>query len=64
MKKNETPLSSGRKCAEYSPHYVMAKYTKYSIWDVYLSMPNIVEWGIPEKILQNPVQSNRLILGQ
>ena len=32
------------------------KYTKYSISGAYLSVLNMVEWGIPEKILQNAVQ--------
>ena len=36
---------------------IKAKYTKYGIWGVYLSVLNMVEWGIPEKILQNAVQS-------
>ena len=30
---------------------------KYAIWDTYFSALNLVEWGIPEKIKQNAVQS-------
>ena len=30
---------------------------KYGIWDTYFSALNLVEWGIPEKIKQNAVQS-------
>ena len=30
---------------------------KYGIWPVYLGEPNMIEWGIPEQILQNAVQT-------
>ena len=30
---------------------------KYGIWRAYLGEPNMVKWGIPEKILQNAVQT-------
>ena len=36
-----------------------ANHTKYGIWGAHLSALNMVEWGIPEKILQNAVQSRR-----
>ena len=34
-----------------------ARYTKYGIWGAYLSALSMVEWGIPENILQNAVQT-------
>ena len=34
------------------------KHGKYSIWGAYFSALNVIEWGIPEKILQNAVQSH------
>ena len=42
------------------PHMTICsalKYApKYGIWDAYLSVLNMVQWGIPEKILQNAIQ--------
>ena len=35
----------------------MAKYAKYGSWGTYLGAPNMVKWGVPEKILQNAVQT-------
>ena len=35
----------------------MAKYAKYAYLGTYLGAQNMVEWGIPEKILQNAVQT-------
>ena len=35
----------------------MAKYAKYAYLGAYLGAPNIVKWGVPEKILQNAVQT-------
>ena len=34
----------------------MAKYDQICIFDAYLGTPNMVKWGVPEKILQNAVQ--------
>ena len=36
----------------------MTKYAKYCIWHAYLGKPNIVKWGIPEKIVQNAAQKH------
>ena len=33
------------------------KYAKYGIWDAVLGALDMVKWGIPEKILQNVVQT-------
>ena len=33
------------------------KYAKYAYLGTYLGSQNMVEWGIPEKILQNAVQT-------
>ena len=35
-----------------------ANYTKNSIRGAYLGTPNMVNWGVPEKILQNAVQTH------
>ena len=35
----------------------MAKYAKYAYLGAYLGVPNMVKWGVPEKILQNAVQT-------
>ena len=35
----------------------MAKYAKYAYLGTYLGAQNMVKWGIPEKILQNAVQT-------
>ena len=37
--------------------YNMAKYAKYAYLGAYLGAPNMVKWGVPEKILQNAVQT-------
>ena len=34
----------------------MAKYGQICIFGAYLGAPNMVKWGVPEKILQNAVQ--------
>ena len=34
-----------------------AKYAKYGNWGAYLGAPNMVKWGIPEKILQNKAET-------
>ena len=36
---------------------VEPKYANYGIWGAYLGAPNMVKWGVPEKILQNAVQT-------
>ena len=33
-----------------------AKNAKYGIWRAYFGEPNMVEWGIPEKIMQYAAQ--------
>ena len=38
----------------------MAKFAKYAYLGAYLGAPNMVEWGVPEKILQNAVQTQCL----
>ena len=35
----------------------MARYAKYAYLGAYLCAPNMVKWGVPEKILQNTVQT-------
>ena len=40
---------------KYVPKY--AKYGKICIFGAYLGAPNMVKWGVPEKILQNAVQT-------
>ena len=35
----------------------MAKYAKYAYLGTYMGAQNMVKWGIPEKILQNAVQT-------
>ena len=35
----------------------MAKYAKYAYLGAYLGARNMVKWGVPEKILQNAVQT-------
>ena len=35
-----------------------AKYANYGIWGAYLSAQNMFKWGIPERILQNAVQTH------
>ena len=35
----------------------VAKYAKYAYLGAYLGAPNKVKWGVPEKILQNAVQT-------
>ena len=35
----------------------MAKYAKYAYLGTYLGVQNMVKWGVPEKILQNAVQT-------
>ena len=37
--------------------YNMAKYAKYAYLGAYLGARNMVKWGVPEKILQNAVQT-------
>ena len=38
----------------------MAKYAKYAYLGAYLGRPpNMVKWGVPEKILQNAVKTGR-----
>ena len=36
---------------------VEPKYANYGIWGAYLGAPNMVKWGVPEKVLQNAVQT-------
>ena len=36
---------------------IMAKYAKYAYLGAHLGAQNMVKWGIPEKILQNAVQT-------
>ena len=36
----------------------MAKYAKYAYLGAYLGAPNMVKWDVPEKILQNAVQTH------
>ena len=36
---------------------LMAKYAKYAYLGAYLGARNMVKWGVPEKILQNAVQT-------
>ena len=33
------------------------KYARYDIGGAYLGVPNMFKWGVPEKILQNAVQT-------
>ena len=40
----------------YAPEY--AKYGQICIFGAYESAPNMVKWGVPEKILQNAVQTH------
>ena len=35
-----------------------AKYAKYAYLGAYLGAPNMVKWVVPEKILQNAIQSS------
>ena len=39
-----------------APKYA-PKYAKYAYLGAYLGAPNKVKWGVPEKILQNAVQT-------
>ena len=43
----------------HSPNAIanMAKYAKYAYLGAHLGARNIVMWGVPEKILQNAVQT-------
>ena len=34
-----------------------AKYGQVCIFGIYFDAPNVVKWGVPEKILQNAVQT-------
>ena len=36
---------------------IMAKYAKYAYLGAYLGARSMVKWGVPEKILQNAVQT-------
>ena len=40
----------------------MANYAKYACLGAKLGTPDIVKWGVPEKILQNAV-ADALVLG-
>ena len=42
--------------ANYAKYAKFAKYAKYAKY-AYLGDPDMVKWGIPEKILQNAVQT-------
>ena len=46
-----------------SQRAITAKYAKYAVWGAYLSTLHIIEWGIPEKILQNAVQTHFRSIG-
>ena len=35
----------------------MAKYAKYAYLSAYLGARDMVKWGVPEKILQNAVET-------
>ena len=44
-------------CFEKIQKLNMAKYAKYAYLGAYLGRPKMVKWGVPEKILQNAVQT-------
>ena len=56
-----TPHSTIFGARKYSPKY--AKYGQICIFGTYFGATNMVQWGVPEKILQNAVQ-DALVLGQ
>ena len=35
----------------------MAKYAKNAYLGAYLGAPNMIKWGVPEKFLQNVIQT-------
>ena len=44
---------------KYAPKY--AKYGQICIFGAYLGAPNMVKWGVPEKILQNADRQNGVL---
>ena len=54
---NENIAKIANAVQAHSSILVMAKYAKYAYLGTYLGAQNMVEWGIPEKILQNAVQT-------